>query len=228
VNFNDLRKHQPGFSDATRTINTLDQRSPREAVIMAGALLENALEHLLVSKFQPLDGDRHKALFSIESGSPLSTFGAKTNTAFAMGLISENMRKDLSTLISLRNLFAHSLADIDFDATPITSKLELTPRVQHDEEAALDRSLQPRLSDVIEPSDRSGFREDGKWISGVDHHILGDQNNNVLTYVPIRKNNYKMPADRFIATVQLCWFHILARCAPTFGDVAYGADGKNA
>ena len=68
----------------------VDRETDRHAAIIAGSILENALESVMQDCFSPLSNTKYKVLF--ECYGPLSTFTVKINLAYALGLIGSETR----------------------------------------------------------------------------------------------------------------------------------------
>ena len=91
--------------------------SDRGAAILAAARFEDWLKSCVIECFVELDKDLRDDLFD---NGPLSTFSAKINLAFALGLYSKNVLKDLHTVKKIRNEFAHSAEPVKFDNQSIS------------------------------------------------------------------------------------------------------------
>ena len=91
--------------------------STRGFVICCVAMLDDELRRLIQSKM-PTDEDRSKAAGDIfdpvKSGS-LQSIHAKTQLAYAMGWIDDDMRHDVQQLARIRNIFAHERESPSFD-----------------------------------------------------------------------------------------------------------------
>jgi len=82
--------------------------TPRAAALAGHALLETVLKRVLLSHMVPLDATRPMA--------------ARSHTAYALGLISEDLRQDLTTISEIRNRFAHTAAPMTFDDVKVAEK----------------------------------------------------------------------------------------------------------
>lgn len=97
------------------------KESDRAAVILTGSMFENALGQLLkislvaspTSTDELLDGPN----------APLSTFSAKINACYRIGLISKQFTRDLHLIRSIRNKFAHNIAGCAFDESAVRSQV---------------------------------------------------------------------------------------------------------
>lgn len=116
---------------------SLDFETDRGCALMAVAFLDEKLKQLL-KHFLVEDEASFNSLFSGVGG--LSTFSSKIEISYLLGLIGPMVKKDLHILRKIRNEFAHSADDIDFNHPPIASRcLEL----YHN---AFEGKLKPRQS----------------------------------------------------------------------------------
>jgi hypothetical protein len=92
-------------------LEELETGSPRAAAIVAASFVETHLEHLIFSRM--VDDSKLKTLMFGPNGA-LGTFSAKINLGYLTGIYSKNAWKELDTIRSVRNDFAHRL-DISFD-----------------------------------------------------------------------------------------------------------------
>jgi hypothetical protein len=90
----------------------LDGESDRAAAIVGATIVERELTDLLLGSL--LDVKESRELTG-EFAEPLSTFYAKTKTAYAMGVISAELHADLNRVRKVRNLFAHEHRPLSFD-----------------------------------------------------------------------------------------------------------------
>jgi hypothetical protein len=96
----------------------LEKGPHRVAGIMAAASLEHALEYAITQRFSQISRRKpteFESLFRYPKF--LSSFGAKIEIGYAIGIYGELVRNDLDTVRAIRNAFAHSKVLIDF-ATP--------------------------------------------------------------------------------------------------------------
>ena len=101
-NYNEFQKNYEGESD-------------RSVVILAASFLEQTLEGYIRTKL--VDAPPVSKLF--EGYAPLSTFAAKIDIAFALGLIPIHIHDDLRTIKKLRNLFAHKPDSLSFSSSQV-------------------------------------------------------------------------------------------------------------
>lgn len=86
----------------------------RSIAVVAGALLETLIENLLRKVLNP---STHNVLFN--GYGPLSTFSAKIDVAFAIGVLSATEHADLHRIRRIRNEFAHELKPLSFSVSPL-------------------------------------------------------------------------------------------------------------
>ena len=96
--------------------NNLDDRS--FAILMTAhveSLFTVVLENTFVEMKEPLLND----LFKSEGG-PLSTLHKKALIAYALGIIDDELLSVAKNIRAIRNIFAHSVAEIDFKRAAIS------------------------------------------------------------------------------------------------------------
>lgn len=98
---------------------SLDFETDRGCVLMATAYLDEKLKELL-KHFLIEDNDSFNSLFSGVGG--LSTFSSRIELSYLLGLISPMVKRDLHIIRKIRNVFAHSAENIDFNHPPIASR----------------------------------------------------------------------------------------------------------
>ncbi len=99
-----------------------DEESDRAAVILAAAMLDEALQSLLLAKLVPAAGSSDP-LFDTPNA-PLSSFTNKIDLAQRIGAISSRMCRDLHLVRKIRNDFAHRPAGCSLDDQQIKSRIE--------------------------------------------------------------------------------------------------------
>ncbi|WP_422373297.1 MltR family transcriptional regulator [Hoeflea sp.] len=124
----------------------LDRSDDRAAAIIVSTHLEDDLKEFILSKMVPLTQSEIGEIFIGDS--PISTFSAKINLAYALGLIGKQARHDLSLIRHIRNTFAHSRKPISFATNEVADTCKhLT---------LLDRHQEPRFQGraLLAPRDR--------------------------------------------------------------------------
>lgn len=133
-----LLRERPTTEDIERCMEELQTDGPRGAAVLACALLEDVLRLAIINKMVQLSREDHDTLFT--GLGPLASFRAKTQVAYALGIIGPKTRHDLDSMREIRNGLAHTGLKIDFH----------TPEV-----AALCGGLHA-LSLVAKPVDKPG------------------------------------------------------------------------
>ena len=113
------------IEDAMRYYDALNQESDRAAAILAAAHFENVLGKQIMHKFVELNRELQKKIF--DGYGPLSTFSAKIDIAFALGLYDEENRKGLHKIRRIRNEFAHAPIPIKFNNEKIADMCSKLP-----------------------------------------------------------------------------------------------------
>jgi DNA-binding MltR family transcriptional regulator len=99
---------------------SLEKESDRGCALMVSSFLDEALRDLLE---QCLRGDGKLADNLFDGNGPLTTFSARINLAFGLGLISRNSTRDLHLLRAIRNEFGHVYEPINFETPSIGSRI---------------------------------------------------------------------------------------------------------
>src|SRR3954471_11098048 len=55
----------------------------------------------------------------------LATFADRINIAFALGILGEESRNDFNAIRRIRNVFAHSVLDVEFDLPAVAAAIEM-------------------------------------------------------------------------------------------------------
>jgi len=101
---------------AKKFFASLAQESDRGCVLVGAAFIDEGLEILLRSKMLSEGKDVKKCVDPLFVGlGPLRSFWAKTQLCRALDLLDEWMYDDLERIRNLRNLFAHSYENANFD-----------------------------------------------------------------------------------------------------------------
>lgn len=91
-------------ADRSRFLTDLNKESDRGCALVAGAWLEDELGRLLRAYFVD---DKKTCDVLLGINGPLGTFAGRIHTCFALGLISERDRHNLTTIKDIRNRAAH-------------------------------------------------------------------------------------------------------------------------
>jgi hypothetical protein len=95
-------------------ITELQGESDRAIIILAAAVLDDMLSHILAREmiFVPTD-DQMEYIFRPDG--PLGTFSSKIELAYLFGFIEDETRSELNDIRELRNACAHSHREISLD-----------------------------------------------------------------------------------------------------------------
>jgi mannitol operon repressor len=96
--------------------------SDRACALIAAAAISDKLCELLKLYFVKLNETDINHLF-YDQGAPFGDFASQTDISFALGLISPQERHIVNIIRKIRNVFAHTLAQIDFSHELVTSTL---------------------------------------------------------------------------------------------------------
>lgn len=113
-----IKREHPHLLGHIRYMEVLSEESDRGAVLVTASMLDDVLLSLISARL--VEGRSAKKL--IEGfNAPLGTFSARIAAARAIGIISEEWRRELDLLRDVRNSLAHSVTATLGD-TPILSK----------------------------------------------------------------------------------------------------------
>lgn len=105
-------------------INNMHRESDRGAVLSIAAALEDRLKEIILlflrdskSSTKLLDG----------FNAPIGTFSSKILMSHALGLITDKEYKELETLRKLRNKFAHTWENLNFESSDIKTIIFTLP-----------------------------------------------------------------------------------------------------
>lgn len=128
--------------DINPIILEMHKQNDRGAAICGAAFLEEGLQTAIEGDWPPLSNTMRARIF--RGFGPLSTFSAKIEVSFAMGLISVPQRTDYLIIKSVRNDAAHVGLPFSFDAPEVSEKIAKLRCVE--DQALIDRysDSQPR------------------------------------------------------------------------------------
>ena len=135
----------------------LRSETDRGALIVAAALLEDALEHMLSARLVP-SPERDDELFS-GPYAPLSTFSAKIDFAYRVGLIRLSVRSSLHLLRKIRNEFAHSTTVGGFESQSVTSRLRELFKLNKGIFEAIHEDIRSEGPELTKVFDAAGGKE---------------------------------------------------------------------
>ncbi len=115
----DIFKHfEESRKRAKKLTDILTKETPRGCALVAGALLDERLLKLVQARMiARATANKFDSFF--EGHGPLATFASRTHLAYLLGFIADNVYQDLCVIRDIRNRFAHSPEDIDFNEDKI-------------------------------------------------------------------------------------------------------------
>lgn len=105
----------PAFQSFEKFVDEFKNESDRAAVILGAAKLDTLLYQLLDRYFVPSPSGSDDLL---DGDSPLSSFSAKINICYRLGLLSAEFTRALHIVRRIRNAFAHELSGAHLDSGP--------------------------------------------------------------------------------------------------------------
>lgn len=101
----------------------LSEGSDRACALVGAALLDLYLEKMIATRLIKLTEKEHASLFT-ETRAILGTLSARTEIAYALGIIGPTIRGDLTRVRRIRNAFAHAALPLDFENPLIQKETE--------------------------------------------------------------------------------------------------------
>jgi hypothetical protein len=118
------------MTDRTRvTIRTIDlgsvirelrTKSQAGTVLVSAAVVEDRLQQLLLTKMRTLSNNKAKRIFN----GPLRSLAAKIDVAYAFELIEDELYDDLTIIRDIRNEFAHSVTERNFESPEVVELVQ--------------------------------------------------------------------------------------------------------
>lgn len=102
-------------------VKEFEGESDRAAVILGAAKLDSLLMQILDRFLLPSLSSNDELL---DGDSPLSTFGARINVCYRLGLISSEFAKSLHLVRRIRNAFAHETSGCSLSASAHSDRLK--------------------------------------------------------------------------------------------------------
>lgn len=114
---------EPDGTIAAKTVHVIDdelraalkeieQQTDRGYAIMMTSIVDNYLKLLLLNRLNPLTKKEVSDLF--DGNAPLTSFAAKVNLGYALGLYSDACKRAMHSMRRIRNIFAHHIAPLTF------------------------------------------------------------------------------------------------------------------
>lgn len=110
-------KNRPAYTlvDYNNIVEQFHRESDRAAAIQAASLVECFTEQLL----RPFMKEDSVVEGLFNGYGPLGTFSARSDIAYAFGIIDNVMHRDLEYIRKIRNHFAHNPTEASFDKAPV-------------------------------------------------------------------------------------------------------------
>lgn len=148
-----INKHAETFR---KFIKLLQEESDRGCVIVSAAMLDDILSQLLKRRLTPSLEKKDELLE--DGAAAFSTFSARINLAYRVGLLRSNTRATFHLLRKIRNDFAHISDPKTFDSSSIKSRVH--------EIFTLNKEVMDSFTELMRDHDLQKF-EDSDFIEGV-------------------------------------------------------------
>jgi DNA-binding MltR family transcriptional regulator len=113
-----VRKRHLPLTDENAIFDEVLGGSDRAIAILLGSVLEMFMQEAIAGTFPHVKtDDDFERLFG--QYRPLSTFAAKVDVGYAVGLFDKKLRGNLDRVRKIRNEFAHDFSDLRFHKSPI-------------------------------------------------------------------------------------------------------------
>jgi hypothetical protein len=119
-----LSRLNPTFTEVDET----SRYDARAVAIVGTAILEDALELAIASKFVPLQKDERQYLFGFTADGaegPIASLATKIRIGHALDIFGNTTKADLIVIQRIRNAFAHAVVPIDFETEEISMLCDL-------------------------------------------------------------------------------------------------------
>jgi len=148
---------------------TLKGESDRGCVLVAAAFLDEALELLLRSRMRSEPKVVKQSIDPLLTGiGPLKSFWARTELCRALDLLTEWEYEDLKKIRDLRNLFAHSYEQADFDDPRV---VEMSLQLHTFGSRTVPKGALLKRTDIKEA--RLRFTSEASFVAGTLHNRAG-------------------------------------------------------
>ena len=101
----------------TTALDGVEHQTHALLVLRSSGILENLLEECLKVRFRRMSSVMESRLFGTYS--PLGTFAAKIDMAYALEITDETVHEELNKFRKIRNLFAHHIGIVDLVTEPV-------------------------------------------------------------------------------------------------------------
>jgi DNA-binding MltR family transcriptional regulator len=111
--------YQKDFKDILYEVET---DGVRGATLSAAAVIDEFLKRAIRTKLIELSNDEEKRLF--HGHGPISSLSSRIMMSYALGIFGPITRKDVNVIRDIRNRFAHTLEDLDFETPAIADRIK--------------------------------------------------------------------------------------------------------
>ena len=109
----------PTMDELVRLLADIFEESDRSYALIMSAWLDDAVGEIIRAQFIEHSTSADELL---TGDAPLATFSARTKIAYCLRLIDGRVKRDLDTIRSVRNEFAHQRDNISFSSPSVVSK----------------------------------------------------------------------------------------------------------
>jgi len=116
-----LTRRRLTAAETEKALFQFQDMDDRACAIIVGAMLDHALERLLLSKMRELPKENRERLFF--GTGPLGSFAGKIQVASAFNVIQPDTGEDLDIIRDIRNVFGHASHHVTFRNRSIRNRL---------------------------------------------------------------------------------------------------------
>lgn len=117
----ELSRERATGEELNLLLEEIPKATDRHAVILLCSLLQSYLCVMIIRHLKNDDVDTLEELY--EHGGPLSSFYSQIHLAYALGLFDKKIKRDLNTVRTIRNVFAHAAKPVSFKTDRILAEV---------------------------------------------------------------------------------------------------------
>jgi len=130
-----LSRKIPTPPEVDQILESLRGEKDMSVAIVASALMDAALERLLIKRFKSKNKELEGRLF--QNNGPLSSLNGKILVAHAFGIITSPLAEEMHSIRAIRNTFAHGKLPVSFSSEEVAREVAVL-RLARAPKVALD------------------------------------------------------------------------------------------
>ena len=125
MNKDNTKQIPPSAETFNRYLDAVQKESPRGQLLILTSMIDESIKELLQGFFKPLRGSKRDGDKLFASMGPLSSFSARIEMAYRVGLISKDSADCYDILRKLRNECAHETGHFSFAIKKYAERFKL-------------------------------------------------------------------------------------------------------